>query len=100
MLCTLYQAVDHPDVVVVSFDPGKGNVVYQAVDLPDVVNPLPWNIKCVYQAFDLPDVVVVSLDPGTVNTKMLLAGWGECGIPVSEADDTFWLITTQAGLLK
>ena len=23
------------------------------------------------------------LDPGTVSTKMLLAGWGDCGMPVS-----------------
>ena len=26
-----------------------------------------------------------SLDPGTVNTKMLLAGWGPCGIDVERA---------------
>ena len=26
-----------------------------------------------------------SLDPGTVNTKMLLAGWGACGINVKDA---------------
>jgi NAD(P)-dependent dehydrogenase (short-subunit alcohol dehydrogenase family) len=26
-----------------------------------------------------------SLDPGTVNTKMLLAGWGPCGIDVEDA---------------
>ena len=25
------------------------------------------------------------LDPGTVNTKMLLAGWGPCGIDVEQA---------------
>jgi NAD(P)-dependent dehydrogenase (short-subunit alcohol dehydrogenase family) len=25
------------------------------------------------------------LDPGTVNTKMLLAGWGPCGINVRDA---------------
>lgn len=27
-------------------------------------------------------VAVTCLDPGTVNTKMLLAGWGRCGIEV------------------
>ncbi|KAF5834363.1 hypothetical protein DUNSADRAFT_8985 [Dunaliella salina] len=32
-------------------------------------------------------------DPGTVNTKMLLAGWGPCGIPVHEANDEHWIIT-------
>ena len=36
---------------------------------------------------------LINMDPGTVNTKMLLAGWGACGIPVSEATDTFKLAT-------
>ena len=34
------------------------------------------------------------LDPGTVNSKMLLAGWGPIGIPISEADDEFYLATS------
>jgi len=33
-----------------------------------------------------------SLDPGTVNTKMLLSGWGRCGIEIGEADDEFLLV--------
>lgn len=32
-----------------------------------------------------------SLDPGTVNTKMLLAGWGPCGIDVEDALDETWI---------
>ena len=36
-------------------------------------------------------LTVQSLDPGTVNTKMLQAGWGMCGIPVSSADNQFSL---------
>jgi len=36
------------------------------------------------------------LDPGTVNTKMLLAGWGPCGIPLSDADSEHWLATSPA----
>ena len=28
---------------------------------------------------------ILTCDPGTVNTKMLLAGWGACGIQVYEA---------------
>ncbi len=36
-----------------------------------------------------------SLDPGTVNTKMLLAGWGPCGIDVDRALDETWLCTSQ-----
>ena len=39
------------------------------------------------------EALVMSCDPGTVNTKMLLAGWGECGIDVSVANDEFKLIT-------
>jgi NAD(P)-dependent dehydrogenase (short-subunit alcohol dehydrogenase family) len=35
----------------------------------------------------------LTMDPGTVNTKMLLAGWGPCGIPVSRADNTYNLAT-------
>lgn len=35
------------------------------------------------------------LDPGTVNTKMLLAGWGPCGIDVEDALDQTWLCTTE-----
>ena len=33
----------------------------------------------------------LTMDPGTVNTKMLLAGWGPCGIPVSKANNTYKL---------
>lgn len=36
---------------------------------------------------------VNTLDPGTVNTKMLLAGWGRIGIEVDTADNTFKLLT-------
>jgi NAD(P)-dependent dehydrogenase (short-subunit alcohol dehydrogenase family) len=35
----------------------------------------------------------LTMDPGTVNTKMLLAGWGPCGIPVRDADNTYKLAT-------
>lgn len=35
------------------------------------------------------------LDPGTVNTKMLLAGWGPCGIDVENALDETWLGTSE-----
>lgn len=35
----------------------------------------------------------LTMDPGTVNTKMLLAGWGPCGISVKEANNTYKLAT-------
>lgn len=47
---------------------------------------------CAY-AKGLENLIVQSLDPGTVNTKMLLAGWGACGIRVGEADNEFSLAT-------
>lgn len=37
------------------------------------------------------------LDPGTVNTKMLLAGWGPIGIDVEDALDEFWLCGGDGG---
>eukprot|EP00565_Helicotheca_tamesis_P000319 CAMPEP_0185740622 /NCGR_PEP_ID=MMETSP1171-20130828/38210_1 /TAXON_ID=374046 /ORGANISM="Helicotheca tamensis, Strain CCMP826" /LENGTH=84 /DNA_ID=CAMNT_0028412515 /DNA_START=234 /DNA_END=488 /DNA_ORIENTATION=+ len=37
------------------------------------------------------------MDPGTVNTKMLLAGWGPCGIPVKKANNTYKLAATEYG---
>ena len=39
------------------------------------------------------DALVISCDPGTVNTKMLLAGWGYCGINIADANDEFNLIS-------
>jgi retinol dehydrogenase 12 len=39
-------------------------------------------------------VDVLTLDPGTVNTKMLISGWGPCGIPVDSADDETWAATS------
>ncbi len=47
------------------------------------------------QAAEMPEVLCVSLDPGTVDTKMLRTGWeGCCGIPLQQADDTFWIATS------
>lgn len=39
-------------------------------------------------------ITVNTLDPGTVNTKMLLAGWGRCGIEIEDANDLYWLSTS------
>ncbi len=33
------------------------------------------------------------MDPGTVNTKMLLAGWGPCGMSVNDANNSYELAT-------
>lgn len=39
------------------------------------------------------DSLCLSCDPGTVNTKMLIAGWGRCGINVKDATTQFELST-------
>ncbi len=44
--------------------------------------------------FERKRITCNSLDPGTVNTKMLLAGWGPCGINVRDALDQTWLCTS------
>ena len=41
------------------------------------------------------DMTLINMDPGTVNTKMLLAGWGACGIDVDKATDTYHLATEE-----
>lgn len=38
-----------------------------------------------------------ALDPGTVNTKMLLEGWGPIGISVENANDQFFVATEVQG---
>jgi len=45
--------------------------------------------------FDSP--TVMSCDPGTVNTKMLLAGWGPCGIDIEDANNEYDLATKELG---
>ena len=42
-----------------------------------------------------PQTTLINMDPGTVNTKMLLAGWGACGIDVGDATDTYKLATEE-----
>ncbi|KAI8474156.1 MAG: short-chain dehydrogenase-like protein [Monoraphidium minutum] len=42
-------------------------------------------------------VLANTLDPGTVNTKMLLAGWGRIGIEVGDANNTWSLAAAPGG---
>lgn len=37
-----------------------------------------------------------ALDPGTVNTKMLMAGWGPIGVSVQDANDEYFLATEES----
>mmetsp|Transcript_20918 Transcript_20918/g.67387 ORF Transcript_20918/g.67387 Transcript_20918/m.67387 type:complete len:272 (+) Transcript_20918:214-1029(+) len=41
------------------------------------------------------DLSFLTMDPGTVNTKMLEAGWGRCGIPVTSATRSYELLCTK-----
>jgi len=50
------------------------------------------------RAFGAGRVRSVCMDPGTVNTKMLLAGWGRCGIDIRDANNTYELAVTDAGI--
>ena len=49
---------------------------------------------------DAPRLVFNTMDPGTVNTKMLAAGWGMCGIPVSQATTSFKMLTDERGAVS
>jgi NAD(P)-dependent dehydrogenase (short-subunit alcohol dehydrogenase family) len=60
--------------------------------------PIPNNIKnsCLTPSStvllnNMRRIQCLTMDPGTVNTKMLLSGWGPCGIPVSQANNTYKL---------
>ena len=44
---------------------------------------------------DPPKLCVHTMDPGTVNTKMLLAGWGRCGIPVAQATRSYHMLVDE-----
>lgn len=46
------------------------------------------------QRFRTDQITSNCLDPGTVNTKMLLTGWGPIGIPVDDALDETWLCSS------
>ena len=45
---------------------------------------------------DPPKLCVHTMDPGTVNTKMLLAGWGRCGIPVAQATRSYHMLVDES----
>jgi NAD(P)-dependent dehydrogenase (short-subunit alcohol dehydrogenase family) len=43
---------------------------------------------------DTDRIICNCLDPGTVNTKMLLSGWGNIGVEVEDALDETWLCSS------
>ncbi len=44
---------------------------------------------------DPPSLCIHTMDPGTVNTKMLIAGWGRCGIPVAQATRSYHMLVDE-----
>ena len=46
------------------------------------------------ERISLDECIVMSCDPGTVNTKMLLSGWGPIGIDVNDALHEYELMTS------
>ena len=53
------------------------------------------NIQQLSLLDNMHNIQCLTMDPGTVNTKMLLAGWGACGIPVKKANNTYKLATSE-----
>lgn len=51
-------------------------------------------VKC---AALMPGVKCLTMDPGTVNTKMLIKGWGRCGIEIKDANNTYKLAAMKEG---
>ena len=45
---------------------------------------------------DPPSLCIHTMDPGTVNTKMLIAGWGRCGIPVGQATRSYHMLVDES----
>ena len=45
---------------------------------------------------DPPSLCIHTMDPGTVNTKMLIAGWGRCGIPVAQATRSYHMLVDES----
>lgn len=78
----------------VNDDPKSAHRAYSDSKLGDYLFTVQLaNILNAQKDEKLSRIKCLTMDPGTVNTKMLLAGWGACGIPVSRADNTYKLAT-------
>lgn len=76
------------DNLQLNHDYGKGHKAYEQSKLCDIMFTID-----MAERFRKDGITVNCLDPGTVNTQMLLKGWGAIGIPTDEADHEFHLAT-------
>ena len=67
---------------------------YSESKLLDAMLTMEFASRLKKNGYDTDQVTCNCLDPGTVNTKMLLAGWGRCGIDVNDALDETWLCSS------
>ena len=67
---------------------------YSESKLLDAMLTMEFSQRLVDQGLAPSTITCNCLDPGTVNTKMLLAGWGPMGIDVEDALDETWLCTS------
>ena len=79
----LFDKSTHPKSAHRAYSDSKLGDLMFTVHLSKLLNEYPrlQKIKC------------LTMDPGTVNTKMLIAGWGACGINVHQANNTYKLAT-------
>ena len=74
--------------------PYSGHAFYSHSKLGDLLFTVKLaNVLSGYQPTER--IQCLTMDPGTVNTKMLLAGWGPCGISVKDANNTYKLATSE-----
>lgn len=73
--------------------PYSAHGAYSESKLLDAMLTMEFASRLKEAGFGTDRITCNCLDPGTVNTKMLLAGWGRIGIEVENALDETWLCT-------
>jgi NAD(P)-dependent dehydrogenase (short-subunit alcohol dehydrogenase family) len=73
--------------------PYSAHGAYSESKLLDAMLTMEFASRLKEAGFGTDRITCNCLDPGTVNTKMLLAGWGRIGIEVEDALDETWLCT-------
>ena len=74
--------------------PYSAHGAYSESKLFDAMLTMEFASRLENAGFGTDQITSNCLDPGTVNTKMLLAGWGRIGIDVENALDETWLCTS------
>ena len=74
--------------------PYSAHAAYSESKLLDAMLTMEMTDRFQSSGIDADRITCNCLDPGTVNTKMLLAGWGPIGIDVEDALDQTWLCSS------